>query len=109
MEVLSKIGGLFGGGGGSSATSSVMGKGLLQPDILGQAKDLTSGSGGFNSPQSATTNPIFSENTLDQIAAINKRGQENRLPMMQLNPMNVQPQIQQQDLINLLKNLGGGY
>lgn len=102
-EVLAGIGSLFGAGGGQAA-SSVMGKGLLQPEILSQAKDLVSGPGGFNQ----STNPIFSESTMSQLAAINKRGQENRLPMMQLGPASQQPQIQQMDLVNLLRTLGGG-
>jgi hypothetical protein len=110
-EVLSSLGSLFGSAGATgAANSAVMGKGLLQPDILAQAKDLTQGSGGFG-PANPTTNPIFSQSTMDQLKNVNDRAQQNlrnAMPMMNLGPAQQQQPIQQMDLAALLRTLGGG-
>lgn len=108
------LGGLFGAGGGvagqvATTTPNVMGKGLLQPDILSQAKDLTQGSGGFG-PIEKKPNPIFSDSTGALIGQINRQAEanlKNALPMMRLSQMQQPQAIQQMDLAALLRSLGG--
>lgn len=108
-EVLSGITSLFGGGANPSTATgaSVMGKGLLKPDILAGVQDL-----GIKpqDSQDKTTNPIFSESTIKLMDGVKEQAQKNlqtAMPMMQLHHAPQQPQIQQLDLVNLLRTLGG--
>ena len=102
-EVLAGLGSLF-GGAATSATPTMMGTGLLQPDILKQTAELTGAS--------KKENPIFSAPTNALLTSVNQNAQQNlknAMPMMQLNPMQQQAQIQQTNLMDLLRSIGGGY
>lgn len=101
-EVLAGLGSLF-GGAATSATPTMMGTGLLQPDILKQTSELTGAS--------KKENPIFSSSTNALLNHINNQAQQNlknRMPMMNLSQVQQPQTIQQMDLATLLQNLGRG-
>ena len=108
------LGGLFGAGSGAAGqvattTPSVMGKGLLQPDILSQVKDLTA-TDVAKKPDLLQT--LFSDPNKKLIQDINEQAKlniQNAMKPMPLAQMQQPAQIQQVNLMDILKNMGGGY
>ena len=62
--------------------------------------------------QTTESNPIFSDSTRALLSVVNTNAQQNlknAMPWMQLAARQQPAQIQQTDLMSILKNLGGNY
>jgi hypothetical protein len=112
-EVLSGLGSLFGGGNslqqmqqqfgmikpGEQANPMLKTPLMLSPENYNRMEDAK------KQAQQFDTNKALL-NSVNQQAQLNLK---NAMPMMQMSPMRQPTQMQQINLMDLLKNIGGGY